>query len=341
MNIFNFAPSFPRPSSFSEDRVHRIGQNSQVRCLYFVAKGTLDEVLWKLIEKKFETLGEFVEGKEKQKIVVDETYESLGELHRMFASLDDMDDDDKLDSADDDTGIDQELQLDDDVLHDIEELGQEEQMMLRDGDDDDEDDGGGDNQKLSVVEGGSSKVVGSNEEDAIVLLDDDDDDEGPSSSARHPTVNPGSAGAATAPGTEPPLPSRPLPPTCRFYGIRVGDPQRGLGLEICPFQHRVAVSGVSKWRRDRLGENSKPCVGDVLVKINGEYLKPSAHAVSQAVTMIRKCIKMPMMLTFIEEPQLQAAVRAEARRQKELQRQQIAERNKAASENVIDLIDDD
>ena len=43
---------------------HRIGQQARVRCLYFIGKGTLDEVLWKLIEKKYRALGEFVDGKE-------------------------------------------------------------------------------------------------------------------------------------------------------------------------------------------------------------------------------------------------------------------------------------
>ena len=28
-----------------------------MNCLYFVAKGTLDDVLWKLLEKKFRDLG--------------------------------------------------------------------------------------------------------------------------------------------------------------------------------------------------------------------------------------------------------------------------------------------
>ena len=55
-----FAELFWTPAIMvqAEDRVHRIGQQAACRCLYFVAKGTLDEVLWKLIEKKFRDLGE-------------------------------------------------------------------------------------------------------------------------------------------------------------------------------------------------------------------------------------------------------------------------------------------
>ena len=57
-----FAELFWTPAIMvqAEDRCHRIGQQATVRCLYFIAKGTLDEVLWKLIEKKFRDLGEVI-----------------------------------------------------------------------------------------------------------------------------------------------------------------------------------------------------------------------------------------------------------------------------------------
>jgi hypothetical protein len=32
-------------------------RSAQVHCLYFVARGTLDDILWKLLEKKFRDLG--------------------------------------------------------------------------------------------------------------------------------------------------------------------------------------------------------------------------------------------------------------------------------------------
>ena len=62
-----FAEMFWTPAILiqAEDRVHRIGQQSEVKCLYLIARGTLDEILWKLVEKKFRALGEFVEGKGK------------------------------------------------------------------------------------------------------------------------------------------------------------------------------------------------------------------------------------------------------------------------------------
>ena len=81
-----FAELFWTPALMiqAEDRCHRIGQNSRVHCLYFVASGTLDDPLWRLLEKKFRDLGEFVEGMEKQKIVVHKTYHGTKELDAMF-----------------------------------------------------------------------------------------------------------------------------------------------------------------------------------------------------------------------------------------------------------------
>jgi len=66
-----FAELFWTPAVLiqAEDRVHRIGQQSTVKCTYFIARGTLDEVLWKLVEKKFRALGEFVEGEGKDLVV--------------------------------------------------------------------------------------------------------------------------------------------------------------------------------------------------------------------------------------------------------------------------------
>src|SRR5210317_1665715 len=66
-----FAELFWTPAIMvqAEDRCHRIGQQSNVRCLYFIAKGTLDEVLWKLIEKKFRDLGEVSDALRKLSII--------------------------------------------------------------------------------------------------------------------------------------------------------------------------------------------------------------------------------------------------------------------------------
>lgn len=42
----------------AEDRCHRIGQQSVVKCHYFIAKNTLDDPLWQLIQEKLERLGQ-------------------------------------------------------------------------------------------------------------------------------------------------------------------------------------------------------------------------------------------------------------------------------------------
>ena len=46
----------------AEDRAHRIGQRKRVTVKYFLADGTVDDVLWPLVKKKVRTLGEVVEG---------------------------------------------------------------------------------------------------------------------------------------------------------------------------------------------------------------------------------------------------------------------------------------
>ena len=57
-----------------------------MQCIYFVALGTIDDLLWKLLETKFRDLGEFVEGKEKQKLVVHRTYHGVKDLYSVDTS---------------------------------------------------------------------------------------------------------------------------------------------------------------------------------------------------------------------------------------------------------------
>ncbi|XP_021145955.2 SWI/SNF-related matrix-associated actin-dependent regulator of chromatin subfamily A-like protein 1 isoform X1 [Columba livia] len=55
-----FAELFWNPGVLiqAEDRAHRIGQTSSVNVHYLVAKGTADDYLWPMIQKKIEVLGE-------------------------------------------------------------------------------------------------------------------------------------------------------------------------------------------------------------------------------------------------------------------------------------------
>lgn len=65
-----FAELFWTPAFLlqAEDRCHRIGQQSVVKIKYFIAKNSLDDVMWELTRKKFKMLGEIIEGKKNMRI---------------------------------------------------------------------------------------------------------------------------------------------------------------------------------------------------------------------------------------------------------------------------------
>lgn len=48
----------------AEDRCHRMGQRSKVTCHYFIAKGSLDEAMLKLVQDKYIDLRQFVSTKD-------------------------------------------------------------------------------------------------------------------------------------------------------------------------------------------------------------------------------------------------------------------------------------
>ena len=54
-----FAEMFWTPGSLlqAEDRAHRIGQMNVVKVTYFLADGTIDEILWPLLRRKIQILG--------------------------------------------------------------------------------------------------------------------------------------------------------------------------------------------------------------------------------------------------------------------------------------------
>lgn len=51
----------------AEDRVHRIGQKNAINVTYLVGKGTLDEVLWRTIQRKIDVLSQTLEGRRARK----------------------------------------------------------------------------------------------------------------------------------------------------------------------------------------------------------------------------------------------------------------------------------
>lgn len=124
-----FAELFWTPAIMiqAEDRCHRIGQQAQVRCLYFIGRGTLDDVLWKLIEKKFRDLGAFVEGKENMGIALERELED--DENEAVLKTEESEGESKKRKAPD--ALSDLLETDDlDIKKEINELCHEEEDML-------------------------------------------------------------------------------------------------------------------------------------------------------------------------------------------------------------------
>ena len=179
------------------DISHRIGQQARVRCLYFIGRGTLDEVLWKLIEKKFRDLGEFVEGKENMGIALERELEDDegDEILKTDGSAEDGSDGDstKKRKAPEDVFGDL-LETDDlDLKQEIDELCHEEEDMLNIKNEEEEDEPDIDDTKNSGAETASvpnnklAASVPSNKmaasaateasSDMVIELSDDEEDD--------------------------------------------------------------------------------------------------------------------------------------------------------------------
>ena len=159
----------------------------------------LSTVLWKLVEKKFRSLGEFVEGKENLDIVVHQTFDCGLKAIAIDDGTDDDDDEEEDDGNED--GVDGpkkkrlkrqrtssfgDLADEDSIQHDIEELAKEEEAMLNIGLDDDDDNNGdapaGSNNNATKSSGGNTRGDGRNntapekKKTAVICLDDSDDE---------------------------------------------------------------------------------------------------------------------------------------------------------------------
>lgn len=350
-----FAELFWTPSIMiqAEDRCHRIGQQARVKCLYFVAKGTIDDILWKLIELKFKDLGEFVEGKEKLKIVVDEVHKGKHELYRMFSSLDDNEDDEDVDKHEAEQ-VEDDLQLDSDIVRTIEKLGKEEERMLRENDEDND----GNDGEVGVEDSkpAALKIPAGATEDAAIPLSDDEDE------VNDEVVDSDNvASMVTTNQTELPVQvpsgsfssdsmySSPLD-DCRVYKISIGDTK--LGIEVCLFKKRVIVAKISQLRLQRLGVISKPEVGDILVGVNKNRLAlvPNLNPV---MAYLQKVLRNPPAdLTFVEIPLFKVHFKALQQRKKAATTNQEQIGNATvvlshlksttpSSDSTIELVDDD
>jgi hypothetical protein len=318
-----------------------------------VARGTLDEILWKLIEKKFQDLGEFVEGKEKMKMVVENVFHSEKELHAMFNAGED--DEDDAACFDDETGFDKELMFDD-LAEDIAKLGEEECAMLRIDSDDDEEGGTSegkirhgsrDTGKVAAVELQGEEGRGKSEADAIELLDDDDDDDDEEVRQMETKANAESSESSGATAGNITVASSQKSTQnvfaqaasgqvnfsmgYRMYKLRIVSPT--LGVKLGLHQGRPLVVRITSER------TGKPDIGDILIGINGWPL-PLTQDIETIIERLRVSLRrLPAEITFAEYPLIRKSLLAlqEGQARAALRESQ----NRAAAENVIEINDDD
>jgi hypothetical protein len=243
----------------------------------------------------------------------------------------------------------QELQLDGELEHDIEQLGEEEERMLKlaENDDDEPDaavsngDTATDDRKMPAVDVvDDTKAEGGTEEEAIMLSDDDDDEV-------EVTSKPAAAPSSTANGEsstgvgEAPKEAFNINGSlhkCRLYRVRMEGPS--LGISVAFYRHRVVVEKLHQDRIDRVGENSKPVVGDVLVGINGQRL-PLINSLSQVMQHLRSVMRQPPVeLTFAEDPDFADFYKNTVMLDR-IRQHPVVPPPATDANGVIDLLDDD
>jgi SNF2-related domain/Helicase conserved C-terminal domain len=338
----------------AEDRCHRIGQNSRVHCLYFVASGTLDDLLWRLLEKKFRDLGEFVEGMEKQKIVVHKTYHGTNELDAMFGLSPPEDEEDvelnfDAESHEDEGGKDI-LKLENDLQEDIEILGREELTMIKvDGDDDE------DVVEESALDRAKSEFLpGSTEHEAILLSDDEDDSKKEGNALQEDSKLKQAVGEADPSATvgaknidkvNVPVPKAPegfdiRRPLARCSAYSVMFEGESYGMKLFTFHGRVVVGKNLNQHYDR------PSQYALVVGVNGQAL-PMLNDLGQIMRYMKASLERgPVELLFVEVPDLvEECKRMEAEKVRlRKEHNEAANKGLAASTStadVIELLDDD
>jgi hypothetical protein len=273
--------------------------------LYLVAKGTLDDVLWRLIETKFRDLGEFVEGKERLKLVVETVYESNNDL---LSALFDV----PTDTAGNDDGPDYDDNgnpMTDFTLSfdDIAELGAEERKMLAvDGEE-------------AVLAPEAANDEGQCEHSAILLLDDDDMEKKPAAQIESQEVdgddneigNNGSSSSLTKSASNTGMAVQDNPDAmpedsilwgCRLFKVIFTTTKLGLTVKI--FHGRVVIFKISPERLAVLGDNCKPAIGDILVSIGGFPL-PVHDDLNFILNFMGYFLKNPPVeMHFVEAPRV-------------------------------------
>mmetsp|Transcript_4105 Transcript_4105/g.9367 ORF Transcript_4105/g.9367 Transcript_4105/m.9367 type:complete len:1323 (-) Transcript_4105:34-4002(-) len=303
-----FAELFWTPAIMiqAEDRCHRIGQQARVRCLYFIAKGTLDEVLWKLIEKKFRDLGEFVEGKENMDIALERTLEDDEEDEILKVEAEDAASR-KRKSQDELTDY---VDTDDiDLNTEIDELVHEEEEMLKIGKEDDEID----SEEADKESSSNEKIVSSSKEsapaeekdDAVIDLMDGEDEE--ETKAKQLTIGETrqlykESGVRAKVKIEPNTLFKKL----RIYRLKYPGPTYGLIMVSC--NGRVVVKSFHSKRANR--NWSKPEVGHIIIAVNN-FVLPREAPFTKVLQLMKHFMtaRPPVTLTFAEDEEFTSLFR--------------------------------
>jgi hypothetical protein len=272
--------------------------------LYLVARGTLDDVLWRLIEAKFRDLGEFVEGKERLKLVVETVYESNADLmSALFDVPADTGGNDDGPDFDDNGNPMNDFTL---SFDDIAELGAEERKMLA-----------VDGEEAVLAPETAANDEGQNEHSAILLLDDDDMEKKPAAQMESQAVdgddneigNNGSSSSLTKSGSNTgmavqnnpdAMPEESILWGCRLYKVIFTTTKLGLKVKI--FHGRVVIYGITPERLAALGDNCKPAIGDILVSVGGFPL-PVHDDLNFILNFMDYFLKNPPVeMQFVEAP---------------------------------------
>lgn len=254
-------------------------------------------LLWDLLEKKFQDLGEFVEGKEKMKIVVQHTYKSVKDIQSIFNRPTDDEIDDDLKSGDEETPEDGDdlIKLESDLQEDIGQLAQEEMIMMSEVDDED----GVDNktagtpaQKQNTSQTSlptqTKSGLGETEDEAICLSDDEDDTSNQkenSASTQQSVIDELSCDELIK------IQMKRVLQSFRFYKQFYNGSNYGIQLNFV--DNRLTIASNS------FGE--KPAVGDVLVAVNGQRL-PFGYPLLEACKHMKKLLaRGTVELVFLED----------------------------------------
>eukprot|EP00579_Thalassiosira_antarctica_P012345 CAMPEP_0201910104 /NCGR_PEP_ID=MMETSP0903-20130614/1601_1 /ASSEMBLY_ACC=CAM_ASM_000552 /TAXON_ID=420261 /ORGANISM="Thalassiosira antarctica, Strain CCMP982" /LENGTH=1445 /DNA_ID=CAMNT_0048444699 /DNA_START=84 /DNA_END=4421 /DNA_ORIENTATION=- len=318
-----FAELFWTPAIMiqAEDRCHRIGQQGRVRCLYFIGRGTLDDVLWKLIEKKYRDLGAFVEGKENMDIALERELEDGEEDEILKTEGDDGGDgagNGKKRKAQD--VFDELFDAEDLELNkEINELCHEEEDMLNIKSNEEEeelespdvvgDEKGSTPNNGKVVTGNNAAVMrdpnnanatakqpaGSSSEMVIELLDDEDDNK-PRPTIANIRALYRSTGILAKLKIDPHVQFNNL----RVYTVQYPGPTYGLIMVACNGRVVVKAHHNSEQMNNSHGKDEHPKIGSIIVGVNG-YLIPYTAAFVKVLQLMKHMMRTPPVTVMFAE----------------------------------------